>query len=133
MTEDQVPLGTLFVDLKTVAQEHGGLKQILDRILGVESLEESVAIGHVDDFISHLNRYFRCEERMMEMVNYPLHAVHVAEHQKILELSSNALVASVGHRIPIDAIAQNLKAVFHTHQERFDMVLTDYLRKKYSI
>lgn len=133
MVEDPVPPGTFFIDLKSIAKDHRGLKQVLDRILGVDSLDESVAIGHVDDFITNLSRYFRCEERMMEMVHYPLHAVHAAEHRKILDLSSNALVAGVGHRVTLDAIAQNLREVFRAHEERFDMVLNDYLRKKYSL
>ncbi len=132
MAEDPVASGTFFVDLNAVAKEHGGLKLVLDRILGIKSLDDSVAIDHVDDFITNLSRYFRCEERIMEMVHYPLHAVHAAEHRKILDLSSSALVGGAGPRVPLDAVVENLKEVFLGHEERFDMVLNDYLRKKYA-
>ena len=133
MSEDPVSPGTFFVDLKGLVNEHGGLRQVLETILGIEAGDESAAISQVDDFITNLGRYFRCEERMMEMVNYPLRAVHAAEHRKILELSSHALIGGVGHRVSLNAIAQNLREVFGAHEERFDLVVADYLRKKYSL
>ena len=133
MTEYPVPPRTSFIDLRTVVKEHGSLRQVLDRILGIESVEEPAAIEHVDDFITTLSRYFRCEERMMEIIGYPLLAVHAAEHRKILGRTSDALGDGVGHRVPLDVIAQNLKVVFRAHEQRFDMVLTDYLRNKYSL
>ena len=133
MSDDPISPGTFFVDLKGLVTEHGGLRQVLETILGVEAGDESDAMAHVDDFITNLGRYFRCEERMMEMVSYPLRAVHAAEHHKILELSSHALIGGVGHRVSLDAIARNLREVFRAHEERFDLVVADYLRKKYSL
>ena len=133
MIEDPVPPGTFFIDLKSVAKDHSGLKLVLDQILGLSSLGESIEIGNADEFTTNLSRYFRYEERMMEMVHYPLYAVHAAEHRKILDLSSNALTAGTGHRGTLDAIAENLRDMFRAHEERFDMVLNDYLRKKYAL
>ncbi len=133
MTDDIMPSGTFFIDLKAIAVEHGGLNAVLDRILGVHTSDESIAICHVDDFNTNLSRYFRYEERMMAMVSYPLQKAHGADHKRILDLSRNALVGAMDHGISLDAIGQNLKGVFAKHEQRFDMVLNDYLKKKYAV
>lgn len=126
------PRATVFFDIDAIVRERSALIQEIDRLRDFVS-GRGVSIGeHIDEFLGIITIYFEHEERVMAMARYPMRSAHAREHRHLMDIITNALEAGREYGVSLDVLADNLMAMMKTHDEYFDQVMIDYLRKKYA-
>lgn len=123
----------LSIGIKEIDAEHKKLIELVNSLCEEIGLADTHELGlkRFDNLYTHTKNHFETEEELMVKHQYPRSALHIGEHNNLLQkVKSIRYLYSVNDQTVISSLASIFKDWFLRHFDGEDKSLAMYLNNK---